>query len=291
MTTFPDRFAEIARARSPLCIGLDPSDALLTQWALPVDASGLRTFCGRVLDALDDLVSVVKPQAAFFERFGPEGMTELKSATARIKGQGSLALVDAKRGDVASTMKGYGAAMLGADSGFGCDAVTLNAYLGFDALQPVFDRALHADAGVFVVVHSSNPEGRVVQSARTSDGRTVSEALADAITGYNATAGARVGLVGAVVGATLGAEEESLLKRLPRSLILAPGVGAQGATISDVANRFRDVRGRVLPSVSREVLRCGPGQRGLRDAVLRFRDEAWTELGSEGGGDAQAKAP
>ncbi|MGA0607882.1 orotidine-5'-phosphate decarboxylase [Phenylobacterium sp. VNQ135] len=274
MIPFAQRFAELSRARSPLCIGLDPSEALIRRWGLSADAEGLRTFCGRVLDAVGDLAAVVKPQAAFFERFGAEGMAEFGAAIRRIRAQGSLALIDAKRGDVAGTMEGYAAAMLGQDGGFGGDAVTLNAYLGFDALQPVFERAQAEGAGVFVVVHSSNAEGRTLQCARHPDGRTVSEALADAVTRFNGPSTA-VGLLGAVVGATLAADDAGLLDRLPRSLILAPGVGAQGASIADVAARFGAARGRVLPSVSRDVLARGPEPDVLREAILRYRDQAW----------------
>lgn len=251
MPTFAERFAALSARRSPLCLGLD---------------------------AAGDLVSVVKPQAAFFERFGPAGMGVLATATAQIRAQGSLVLIDAKRGDVASTMAGYAGGLLGPDSGFGGDAVTLHAYLGLGALAPVVARARATAGAVFVVVHASNPEGRMLQTARQADGRTVAEALADGVTALNAP-GEAVGPVGAVIGATLAAQDTPLVTRLPRSLILAPGVGAQGASLADVAARFQGARGRVLPSVSRAILAQGPDRGALRASIRRHRDEAARLLG------------
>ncbi|MGK9230842.1 orotidine-5'-phosphate decarboxylase [Inquilinus limosus] len=275
MASFAERFADLSIDRSPLCLGLDPSAELLQHWGLADDPAGLRTFCSRVLEAADGLVAVVKPQSGFFERFGPDGMAELASACAQIRSRGALCLIDAKRGDVAGTMAGYAAAMLGADSGFGGDAVTVSAYLGFGALRPVFDRAAATGTGVFVVVQSSNPEGRALQAARNLDGRTVAEALADEISAWNAALGRGVGPLGAVVGATIDPAATALIDRLPQSLILAPGVGPQGAEMTDVAAKFRSARGRILPIVSRAALREGPSPAALRDAIRRYREAAW----------------
>jgi orotidine-5'-phosphate decarboxylase len=239
-----------------------------------------------VLEAADDLVAVVKPQMGFFERLGPKGLNELAVATAQARSQGSLCLIDAKRGDVAGTMEGYAVAMLGAGSRFGGDAVTVSAYLGFGALLPVFNRAIGSGAGVFVVVHSSNPDGRLLQDARHLDGRTVAEALADDITTFNAAQGSGIGMLGAVIDPAATA----IIDRLPQSLILAPGVGAQGADIAEVGPKFRSARGRVLPwylarsfatgqalspcamrsSVTARLL----GQRGMPRLPLRRRDVA-----------------
>jgi orotidine-5'-phosphate decarboxylase len=274
MASFAERFADLSIHRSPLCLGLDPSAELLRHWGLTDDPAGLRSFCSRVLEAADGLVAVIKPQSGFFERFGPDGMAELAATNAQIRSQGALCLIDAKRGDLATTMEGYAAAMLGAGSGFGGDAVTVSAYLGFGALRPVFDRAAATGTGVFVVVQPSNPEGRALQAAR-QHGRTVSETLADEISAWNAARGRGVGPLGAVVGATSD-QATALIDRLPQSLILAPGVGPQGAEMADVAAKFRSARGRVLPIVSRAVLREGPSPAALRDAIKRYREAAWS---------------
>jgi orotidine-5'-phosphate decarboxylase len=276
MASFAERFADLSIHRSPLCLGLDPSAPLLRHWGLADDAAGLRSFCGRVLEAADGLVAVIKPQTGFFERFGPAGMAELAAVNAQIRSRGALCLIDAKRGDLAGTMEGYAAAMLGPDSGFGGDALTVSAYLGLDALRPVFDRAAATETGVFVVVQSSNPEGRALQAARYPDGRMVTEVLADGISTWNAAQGQGVGPLGAVVGATIDPAATTLIDRLPQSLILAPGVGPQGAEMADVAAKFGAARGRVLPIVSRAVLAEGPSPAALRDAIKRYREAAWS---------------
>ncbi|WP_312161547.1 orotidine-5'-phosphate decarboxylase [Phenylobacterium sp.] len=276
MRTFAERFASLASQRSPLCLGLDPSEEVFRHWGLPSDAEGLHRFCQTVLDAAADRVAVVKPQAGFFERFGPAGMAELAAVTVRLRGQGVLSLIDAKRGDVPGTMTGYAQAMLGPGGGFGGDAMTLSAYLGFQALRPAFERARTTGTAVFVVVHSSNPEGRSLQDARHEDGRTVAEALADNVAAADLAA---PGAVGAVVGATIDWAQAALVERLKGALILAPGVGAQGADIDETGRKFAPARGRVLPSVSRDILMRGPQAGPLRDAIERYRDRAWAACG------------
>jgi len=275
MSGFAERFSTLAEARSPLCMGLDPSAEMFRAWGLADDVDDLRRFCGTVLEAAADRVAVIKPQSGFFERFGPAGMAELARASGQVRSQGALSLIDCKRGDVIGTMQGYAAGFLGEGAGFACDAITVTAYLGFDALRPVFQRAAETDGAAFVVVHSSNPEGRGLQTARYLDGRTVSEVLADDITAFNASRGAATGPVGAVVGATIDRADIALLRRLPLSLILAPGVGDQGASLADVGARFAAARGRTLPSASRAILRHGPTVAGVREAIERHREEAW----------------
>jgi len=173
------------------------------------------------MDVAADRITVVKPQSAFFERLGPQGLSELARAVATIREQGALSIIDCKRGDVIGTMEGYAEAMLGLHSGFGADAMTVTAYLGFGALRPVLDRAAKYSAAAFVVVRSSNPEGRSMQDARLADGRTVADALADEITAFNAALGQEIGPVGALVGATVDGVAAKVLSRLPHSLILA----------------------------------------------------------------------
>jgi orotidine-5'-phosphate decarboxylase len=279
VTPFADRFLDLAQRRSPLCLGLDPSAELVAQWGFEPDARGLARFCHTVLEAAGDHIAVIKPQAGFFERLGAPGMAVLAEAVAQIRAQGALSLIDAKRGDVLSTMVGYGEGLAGAESGFAGDAVTLTAYLGFDALRPVFDLAASRGAAAFVVVRSSNPEGLALQDARRADGRGVAEALADDITAYNAALGPGLGPVGAVVGATIDADRAAIFSRLPTALILAPGVGDQGASMADVAARFAPVIRHTLPSVSRAILRQGPSVAALREAMDRYRHEAWVAGG------------
>ena len=283
MAGFAETWVTLARQRSPFCLGLDPSRELLSAWAMTDDAAGLSRFCDTVMEAGGERISVVKPQAAFFERFGPDGLAVLARVVRQIRERGALCLLDAKRGDVAPTMEGYAEATLGAGSGLGADAVTVTAYLGFDALRPMFARAHHTGGAVFVVVRSSNPEGHRLQDARLADGRTVADALADDITAFNASLGGSAGPIGAVMGATMDTEAAATLKKLPNALILAPGVGAQGATFADVAATFGAAAARTLPSVSRGLLRRGPSVSALREGIEECRDAAWEMAGGSMG--------
>ena len=280
MPSFAQRFFELAKKRSPLCLGLDPSRDLIRDWGFKDDADSMRRFCGVVMDAAADHVAVVKPQSGFFERLGPSGLSELARALGLIREQGALSIIDCKRGDVHGTMEGYAEAMLGADSGFNGDAMTVTAYLGFGALRPVFDRAIQHNASVFVIVRSSNPEGQALQDARLADGRTVADALADDITAVNNSLGHEIGPIGALIGATTDKVAAATLSRLPHSLILAPGVGAQGATLDDIKSNFGSAISRTLPSVSRSILRQGPSLAALREAIDRYREHAWRAFGS-----------
>ncbi len=278
-STFADRFLTLAQARSPLCVGLDPSRPILRQWGLPEDARGVRRLCEAVLEAAGEEVAVFKPQSAFFEAFGAAGMTELARVTRAIGERGALSLIDAKRGDIGTTMEGYAEAMLGDDSGFGGGAMTAVAYLGFSALAPLLDRAARVGGAVFLVIRSSNPDGAALQTARLADGRSVAEALADDITAFNAAQGQSVGPACAVIGATLEKSvARAILARLPSALILAPGVGVQGASFADVADRFGSASSRTLPSVSRGILQAGPRIADLRQAIRQARDEAFRLL-------------
>lgn len=267
---FQTRFMRLAAERSPLCVGIDPSADAVQGWGLADDAAGLRVFCERLVEACAPLVASIKPQVAFFERHGPEGMAVLRDTVAQAHGHGTLAIIDAKCGDISSTAAAYGEAFLGPRSPFGGDALTLSAYLGFAALAPIFDIARRAAAGLFVVVRSSNPEGADLQHAAMPDGRSVAERLADDIAADNAR-GLEGGLgpIGAVVGGTLGVEVAALAARMPSALLLVPGIGAQGATIADVRHDFAEHFPRVIPSMSRSIAGAGPDSGALRRQVER----------------------
>jgi orotidine-5'-phosphate decarboxylase len=267
---FQKRFVALAAERSPLCVGIDPSAESLHGWGLADDLPGLRAFCERMVEACAPLTAVIKPQAAFFERHGPAGMEVLRQTVEAAKSHGALAIVDAKRDDIASTAAAYGDAFLGPRSPFGGDAMTLSAYLGLGSLAPIFDIAKREEAGVFVLVRSSNPEGSELQQARLPDGRSVAEHVADQITARNrADEPNGLGFIGAVLGATQGREAADLADRLPNSLLLVPGIGAQGATIADVRRDFGRHYSRVIPSISRGIARAGPAAADLKRAVER----------------------
>ncbi|MFR9727345.1 orotidine-5'-phosphate decarboxylase [Streptomyces sp. MS19] len=277
MTTAPEPFgARLRRAmdtRGPLCVGIDPHAALLADWGLGDDVAGLERFTHTVVEALADRVAVLKPQSAFFERFGSRGIAVLERAVADARDAGALVLMDAKRGDIGSTMAAYAAAFLGPGAPLRSDAVTLSPYLGFGALRPALDLAAATGSGVFVLALTSNPEGPEVQSAVTAGGTPLGRHVLDRLRAENEGA-APLGSYGAVVGATLAAGPGGGPGGLAiNGPLLAPGIGAQGATAADLPRVFGDAVGDVLPSVSRGVLRHGPGVAALRDAAAREAGE------------------
>jgi orotidine-5'-phosphate decarboxylase len=269
MEHFGARLRHAMDEYGPLCVGIDPHDALLGSWGLSVDVAGLARFGETVADALAGRVAVVKPQSAFYERFGSRGIAVLESTIRHFKESGTLVLLDVKRGDIGSTMVAYATAYLDPSSSLCVDAVTASPYPGVGALAPMVDAALAHGNGVFVLALTSNPEGAAVQRARTADGRTVAQAVLDEIAQLNAGA-APLGSIGAVVGATIRGSDHDL-SRLGGP-ILVPGMGAQGGRPDDLRELAGGNRPAILPSYSREVLAEGPQPTALRDAAERAMD-------------------
>lgn len=272
MTDFSARLAARIQQHGPLCIGIDPSRDALTRCGLPDSAEGALAFGKLVLDAADYALPIVKPQMAFFERFGSAGMRAVEALAAHARQHDVLLLLDVKRGDIDSTARAYAEAYFSAASPLRVDAITVSPYLGIGALQPFFELAAANSCGVFVVVRSSNPEGSMLQRARQSDGSTVAQDLCRRITELNEPA-LGTGRVGAVVGATCDDAADTVAK-LPRSYILAPGVGAQGASFTDVRDRMHGAHGRVLPNVLRAILANGGKRADIRAAIAALRDQA-----------------
>jgi len=270
--SFAERFAA-ARARyGPLVLGADPHAQVLADWGLPDDAEGLERFTDIVLAAADGTVGLVKPQSAFYERHGWRGVRALTRLTESARAQGLLVILDVKRGDVGSTNAAYAQAYLGDGAPVQADAVTVHPYLGLAAAGDFTSRAAESGAAVLIVVRSSNPEGRAVQSAAGADGLTVEQRLLADIGALNARlAPGRLGPVGAVVGPDPGLPPLDL--GAVNGPLLAPGVGAQGATPADVAAVFAACPDRVMPSASRSLLAAGPGTAALRDAAARLNEE------------------
>jgi orotidine-5'-phosphate decarboxylase len=285
-TPFGTRLRTLTEKRGPLCVGIDPHPGLLAQWGLPDDVEGLRRFADTVVEALADRVAVLKPQSAFFERFGSAGIAVLEGVIAAAREAGGLTIVDAKRGDIGSTMSAYAQAYAGDGSTLAGDAVTVSPYLGFESLRPLLSLAAETGRGVFVLALTSNPEGASVQHARSPDGRTVAQTIIDAVAAENAagmgepgvTDTRPLGSVGVVVGATIqGAGRDHVFTHLNGPL-LAPGIGAQGATAADLRAVFGSAITDVLPSSSREVLGGGPTITGLRDAAAKALDAVQAAL-------------
>ncbi|MBL1067263.1 orotidine-5'-phosphate decarboxylase [Streptomyces sp. 7-21] len=278
---FGARLRRATAARGPLCVGIDPHASLLAAWDLPDDPAGLERFARTVVEALADRVAVLKPQSAFFERHGARGLAVLERAVAEAREAGALVLLDVKRGDIGSTMAAYAEAYLAPGAPLRADAVTLSPYLGFESLRPAFDLARRHGAGVFVLARTSNPEGAEVQTATAPGGGTLGARMLTALARENA--GARpLGSFGAVVGATLRPEDAAGLPLAINGPLLAPGIGAQGATAADLPGLFGEALPDVLPSVSREILRHGPSPAGLRAAAARQAEGLAAVLGATG---------
>jgi len=267
---FGARLVAAIGERGPLCVGIDPHPGLLQDWGLPTSVAGLERFALTVVEALAPTVAVLKPQSAFFESYGSAGIAVLERVLAETKQAGALVLLDGKRGDIGSTMSAYAAAYLTDGSPLAADALTVSPYLGFGSLLPAVDVALAEGRGLFVLALTSNPEGRAVQHAVDADQKTVAQAIVDQVGALNA-GDDPIGSIGLVVGATVGRTGLDLSS--VNGPLLAPGLGAQGASAADLRLVFGDAHGALLPTTSREVLGAGPSVDKLREAAARVVDE------------------
>jgi len=271
--SFGSRLRRAMDERGPLCVGIDPHASLLADWGLNDDIAGLERFSRTVVEALADRVAVLKPQSAFFERFGSRGIAVLEKSVEEARAAGALVVMDAKRGDIGSTMAAYASAFLEKGSPLFSDALTVSPYLGYGSLKPAVDLARESGSGLFVLALTSNPEGGEVQHAvRPEDtalrnvGATMLAHLAEENAGETP-----MGSFGAVVGATLG--DLSSYDLDINGPLLAPGIGAQGATPADLPGVFGAAVRQVVPNVSRGVLRHGPDIGSLRASSDLFAEQ------------------
>ncbi|MGQ9575173.1 MAG: orotidine-5'-phosphate decarboxylase [Thermoguttaceae bacterium] len=286
MLCFADRLAQtVSSRRNPVVVGLDPRIELIPEGLFPHSglppneappedqAAAVVSFCCGVIDVVAGLVPAVKVQAAFFERLGPAGMTALQGVIRHAGAAGLLVIFDGKRNDIGPTAAAYAQGILGRDrqSPWEADAVTVNPYLGADALEPFVEVAQKRDAGVFVLVKTSNPRGGMFQDL-VADGRPVYEHVAALVEQLaRKTAGqCGYGAVGAVVGATYPEQLARLRELMPHSWLLIPGYGAQGGTARDVAAAFDPLGAGAIVNNSRGIIfayhdrqyaqRFGPGR-------------------------------
>ncbi|MFN8085574.1 MAG: orotidine-5'-phosphate decarboxylase [Microbacterium sp.] len=263
--SFGARLRVALDTHGPLCVGIDPHEALLRAWGLDASASGAREFGLRTVEAAAGRVGIVKPQVAFYERYGSAGFAALEDVMAAARTAGLLVIADAKRGDIGTTMDGYAAAWLVPGAPLECDAVTLSPYLGTDALHGALSTALEHDKGAFVLAATSNPEAAAGQQARIDDEETVAERVAHDVAARNIGAPGSLGSVGLVVGATVDRRAFGLSDIvLAGTPILAPGFGAQGAEPADLGRLFGYVASQVVASESRSVLSAGPERLAAR---------------------------
>jgi orotidine-5'-phosphate decarboxylase len=256
MMTYAQRLdVAIRRAQTPALIGLDPRfdqlppDVIARATNQSGDdrsrqAAAYEEFCCRIIDVVAPLVPAVKPQAAFFEECGPAGCAALCHVIRHARRAGLLVICDAKRGDIGSTAQAYANAYLAGNdpdaAPWGADALTVNAYLGADTLEPFVHVAERRGAGIYVLVRTSNPGAAAFQD-RLTDGRTVYQEIAATVEqlAERTRGAADFGAVGAVVGATWPRELADLRAAMPHALLLVPGYGSQGGTAADVAAAFR----------------------------------------------------
>lgn len=274
MMAFGERLRIAVETHGRLCLGLDPHAALLAQWGLPDSAPGARELALRALDAAEGRIGIVKPQVAFYERFGAAGYEVLEEVIRHARGCGLLVIADAKRGDIGSTMTAYGTAWLDPASPLAADAMTVVAYQGLESAAAVVDLAREHGRGVFVLTATSNPEARQIQQSLTGTGRTVAGQLARDVALYNATTPGW-GMLGVVIGATEPIAHTGidpvLLAHTP---VLAPGFGFQGGRLSAVRDLYGVAADSVIASVSRSVLGAGP------DSIGEALDAHRAELGA-----------
>ena len=233
---FGDRLANaLVTTNTPLCMGIDPHKGMMpTIFCAPSGAptiEGLRDFALGLVDAARGLVPAIKPQAAMFEAFGPEGVAVLAETAKAGRDAGLLVIMDAKRGDIGSTSEAYAAAYLGADAPFPSDALTINPWMGLDTLAPFMNRATQTNSGLFILLRTSNPGAADIQELPLSSARLVYQQLAHDLAPAIADATGASGLssFGIVAGATVPEQAEELRSLLPKAPFLIPGFGAQGA--------------------------------------------------------------
>ena len=267
-----------------LCVGIDPHAELLEEAGLTDSTGGLRTFSMQLLDQLEGVVGIIKPQVAFFERFGSAGFAVLEEVCSEASRRGFLVIADAKRGDIGSTMSAYAEAWLGKSSPFVVDALTVSPYLGTGALSSAIALASERGKGLFVLSATSNAEGKELQQAisgRTTVAANVAAELAS-LNKVSAQGKTRFGTAGLVVGATVNLKEyglEELNKSEDyKSLILAPGFGAQGAYLAAARTIFGSNAENVIYTVSRSALRNGLDQ--VRQSITADQNELALALGA-----------
>jgi orotidine-5'-phosphate decarboxylase len=279
VTHFSDRLADaVDRKSSQLVVGLDP---VVEQ--MPADVDGdLFAFCSGIVDAVAPYAVAVKPQSAFFEAHGADGVRVFAQVCEYARAAGLIVIADVKRGDIGSTAHAYAQAYIPL-----ADAVTVNPYLGRDSIEPFLDACRREGAGIFCLVKTSNPGSADVQDVELANGRKLWEHVAELVRNWGEDLVGERGLsgVGAVVGATFPREVAKARELLPRSVLLLPGIGAQGASPADVAAAFAAGPASALVSASRSVIYAymeggGDWRSAAGAEAERLAREVWSASGA-----------
>ncbi len=304
-----DRLLEkIVETQNPTVAGLDPKLAYIPEYlreksyqkygkTLEGAADALLSFNKGLINALCDIVPAVKPQAAYYEMYGWQGVKALYETIQYAKSKGMVVITDGKRNDIGATMQAYAAAHLGTTDiegekteAFGAELLTVNGYLGSDGITPLLEVCKAGDKGIFVLVKTSNPSSGELQDRKLESGESIYRAMGDRCEAWGKELPGKYGYsgVGAVVGATYPAQLGELRKALPHTFFLVPGYGAQGGAADDVAPAFdKNGLGAIVNS-SRGIMcawqkeNCAPedyAQAARREAI-RMRDEIVKRIGT-----------
>ena len=298
---------DIRKKQNPTVAGLDPKldyipdyikDIAFERYGRTLDgaAEALFQFNKGLIDSLCDIVPPVKPQAAYYEMYGWQGVRTLERTIAYAKEKGMFVITDGKRNDIGATMQAYAAAHLGVTdvagesvAAFGADALTVNGYLGTDGIKPLLEICKADDKGIFVLVKTSNPSSGELQDRILDDGKTVYRTMGNMCEQWGSIDVGESGYscVGAVVGATYSAQLGELRGALPHTFFLVPGYGAQGGGAADVAPAFDKMgRGAIINS-SRGIMcawkkeGCAPEEYAdaARREAIRMRNEIMGFIG------------
>jgi orotidine-5'-phosphate decarboxylase len=295
--TFADRLAlAVGERRSQLCVGLDPRLDLLpvelrgdAHLGRDAAADAFERFCCGIVDAVAPYVVAVKPQLAFFEALGADGVRAFERVCDYVRAAGLLVIADGKRGDIGSTARAYADAYLEASDTKPpvADALTVNAYLGRDSLEPFVAACRRSGGGIFCLVKTSNSGAADVQDLVLSDARPLWQQVALLVRelGEELVGDCGLSSIGAVVGATHPRSVGEARRLLPQAVLLLPGVGEQGATPADVARAFTSGPSSALVTASRSVIYAfrGNGDDDWRSAAAaeaaRLQHEVWAASG------------
>ena len=291
-----DRLIEnIIEKQNPTVAGLDPKldyvptsvkDACFAQYGKTLEgaAAALLAFNKAIIDQICDIVPAVKPQAAYYEMYGWQGVRALAETIAYAQQKGMFVMTDGKRNDIGTTMEAYATAHLGttdvageAIDAFGADALTVNGYLGTDGIQPLVKICQEKDKGIFVLVKTSNPSSGELQDLKLTNGASVYEQMGRMCEQWGEALPGKYGYsgVGAVVGATYPEQLKEMREKAPHTFFLVPGYGAQGGGAQDAKNAFdKNGLGAIINS-SRGIM-CAWKKQGLTedDFAVAARNEA-----------------
>lgn len=317
MMNFADRLlGRIEACNNPTVMGLDPKldyipSPMIDNWKNTSVAADTATaevifeYNRLLIDAVYDLIPAIKPQFAYYEMYGLEGLKALKKTIEYAHEKNMIVIADAKRNDIGTTATAYANAIIGetkiindsSEAMFEADCVTVNGYLGIDGIKPFLDVAKEKGKGLFILVRTSNPSAGDLQDLKLEDGRLVFEAMAEHVENWGSELIGKSGFssVGAVVGATWPEQAVQVRKIMPHALILIPGYGAQGGSGKDAVASFVNGKGGIV-NASRSLMcawkkredidpmaltdEIGPNgekllgfQKATRDEAIRMRDD------------------